>query len=96
MVLALTASPLWYVVDYVRANLGLGDVAEAFGLGLLTLLRVVVLIALASLIWVPIGVWIGLAPGLAPNACSRSRSSSPPSRPTCCFRWSSSSSCAAS
>ena len=34
-------------------------------LGLLTLLRVLVLIALASLIWVPIGVWIGLRPELA-------------------------------
>ncbi len=36
-----------------------------FGLGLLTLLRVLVLIALASLIWVPIGVWIGLRPAWA-------------------------------
>ena len=34
-------------------------------LGLLTLLRVVVLIALATVIWVPIGVWIGLRPRLA-------------------------------
>jgi NitT/TauT family transport system permease protein len=32
---------------------------------LLTLLRVAVLIALASLIWVPIGVWIGLRPWAA-------------------------------
>ena len=65
IVLALTAFALWYVVDYVRANLGIGDIAEAFGLGLITLLRVVVLIALASLIWVPIGVWIGLRPAVA-------------------------------
>ena len=32
------------------------------GLACLTLLRVVVLIALASLVWVPIGVWVGLRP----------------------------------
>ncbi len=38
---------------------------QALGGGLLTLLRVVVLIALASLIWVPIGVWIGLRPWVA-------------------------------
>ena len=31
-------------------------------------LRVMVLIALASLIWVPIGVWIGLRPQLAERA----------------------------
>ena len=32
--------------------------------GLLTMIRVLVLIALASLVWVPIGVWIGLRPRL--------------------------------
>jgi NitT/TauT family transport system permease protein len=41
------------------------DVVGAFGLGFLTLTRVVVLIAIASLIWVPIGVWIGLRPSAA-------------------------------
>ena len=34
----------------------------------MTLLRVVLLIALASLIWVPIGVWIGLRPAIAERA----------------------------
>jgi NitT/TauT family transport system permease protein len=33
--------------------------------GLITLTRVAVLIALASVIWVPIGVWIGLRPRVA-------------------------------
>jgi NitT/TauT family transport system permease protein len=50
---------------YLSASLGPSDVMLAIGYGLLTLLRVVVLIALASLIWVPIGVWIGLRPKLA-------------------------------
>jgi NitT/TauT family transport system permease protein len=35
------------------------------GLATLTLLRVVVLIALASLLWVPIGIWVGLRPRAA-------------------------------
>ena len=39
--------------------------STAVGYGLITLLRVVVLIALATLIWVPVGVWIGLRPKLA-------------------------------
>jgi NitT/TauT family transport system permease protein len=34
-------------------------------LGFATLLRVAVLIALAALLWVPVGVWIGLRPRLA-------------------------------
>ncbi len=47
---------------FIGGTLGLEDVIGAFGLGLATLLRVAVLIALASLVWVPIGVWIGLNP----------------------------------
>jgi NitT/TauT family transport system permease protein len=38
--------------------------------GLITMLRVIVLIALASLVWVPLGVMIGLRPRLA-ERCSR-------------------------
>jgi NitT/TauT family transport system permease protein len=68
IVLAGTGLALWLVVDYLRTNLGAGDVADAFGLGVLTLIRVVVLIAIASLIWVPIGVWIGLRPWAAERA----------------------------
>jgi NitT/TauT family transport system permease protein len=56
------------VVDYLRANLGMNDVVGAFGLGFVTLARVVILIAIASLIWVPVGVWIGLRPSVAERA----------------------------
>ena len=35
------------------------------GLGAITLARVLVLIAIATVIWVPIGVWIGLRPAWA-------------------------------
>ena len=51
--------------QYLSATLGLSDVLSAVGYGFMTLLRVMVLIALATLIWVPIGVWIGLRPKLA-------------------------------
>jgi len=53
---------VWLIAGYVAHNLSAGDVLRAFGLGVVTMLRVLVLIALASLIWVPIGVWIGLRP----------------------------------
>jgi NitT/TauT family transport system permease protein len=43
----------------------LAELREVGVLGLLTLARVVVLIALASLLWVPVGVWIGLRPRAA-------------------------------
>src|SRR4029077_14947589 len=50
---------------YLSATLNLMDAISVVGYGLITLLRVVVLIALATLIWVPVGVWIGLRPKLA-------------------------------
>ena len=55
----------WLVVGYLHANLGMDDVVNAVGLGFLTLIRVMVLIAVASAVWVPVGVWIGLRPAVA-------------------------------
>jgi NitT/TauT family transport system permease protein len=55
----------WKVVEYVGATLGWPDVWTATRLGLVTLVRVVALMVLASLVWVPIGVWIGLRPKVA-------------------------------
>ncbi len=43
----------------------LDEVGHVLVLGLITLLRVVVLIAISSVIWVPLGVLIGLRPALA-------------------------------
>ena len=51
--------------QYTRATLSLADLLTALELGLLTLARVAVLIALASVVWVPIGIWIGLRPRVA-------------------------------
>jgi NitT/TauT family transport system permease protein len=62
IVLAVLGYALWRIVEFVDVSLKWADVARAVELGLLTFLRVVVLIALASLVWVPVGVWIGLRP----------------------------------
>ncbi|WP_225730092.1 MULTISPECIES: ABC transporter permease subunit [unclassified Nocardia] len=50
------------VVTYIASTAGFGEVLHAFGLGFITLLRVVVLLIFATAVWVPIGVWIGLNP----------------------------------
>jgi len=55
----------WTLFHFIRAEVGWGEVAHAFVLGLYTLVRVLLLIFLAALIWIPIGVWIGLNPRLA-------------------------------
>ncbi len=62
--LALAASS-WALFDFVRDGLAWADVGETVVLGLFTLARVVVLIAVASVVWVPIGVYIGRRPALA-------------------------------
>ena len=62
LLLALTLWALWSVVAYVGTELSWPDVVQATILTSYTLVRVVVLMALASIIWVPISVWIGLRP----------------------------------
>ncbi|QSN62016.1 ABC transporter permease subunit [Caballeronia sp. M1242] len=64
-VLVITAYVVWKVVSFVATGVTWGEVGHVFVLGFITLLRVVVLIAIASVIWVPIGVLIGLRPALA-------------------------------
>jgi NitT/TauT family transport system permease protein len=44
---------------------GLSVFGTAFYFGFLTFLRVVVVVTVASLIWVPVGVWIGFNPRVA-------------------------------
>src|SRR5262245_21505512 len=53
------AAALW-IVAYIRESVDPGEIGWVFLLGLITAVRVLILIALASLIWVPIGVAIGL------------------------------------
>ena len=60
---ALVGLALWRVAGYVAATLAWTDFAEAALLGLFTLARVAAMIVLASLVWVPVGVWLGLRPG---------------------------------
>lgn len=62
-VLGLLAS--WKLVTFIHSEVGASEVLRVLGLGLITLLRVSLLILLASLVWVPLGVYIGLRPALA-------------------------------
>src|SRR6516162_6422533 len=52
-------------LSFVLREVSGREIAHVIGLGFITLTRVAVLIALASLIWVPIGVWVGLRPRVA-------------------------------
>ena len=64
----VVALALWKVVAFCSDTLSLGDLGRAFVLGCYTLTRVLVLIALASMLWLPVGVWLGLRPVWARRA----------------------------
>src|ERR1700761_2586254 len=51
---------LWHIVWVLIKNTPPSEALQVCGLAFLTMLRVFVLIALASLVWVPIGVWVGM------------------------------------
>ncbi len=61
--LILTAAiAAWQVTLYARANFSPAEVGHVVLLGVYTLIRVVLMIVLATVVWVPIGVWLGLRP----------------------------------
>ena len=61
----------WVALDAVgigreiHTELSWGEMAHIVWLGVLTLLRVAVMTIFATLVWTPIGVWIGLRPHVA-------------------------------
>ncbi|MGZ0716615.1 ABC transporter permease [Pseudomonas palleroniana] len=65
LIALMAAYALYHIVQYVGTEVTLAEVGHVVVLGLITLLRVAGLILIASLIWVPLGVMIGLRPSLA-------------------------------
>src|SRR6202030_3824151 len=63
--LGLAAVAAAWLITFIRQTVDLGEIGWVFVLGLATAARVLILIGVASLIWVPIGVAIGLRPHLA-------------------------------
>jgi NitT/TauT family transport system permease protein len=55
---------LWQIAAFA-GPISISDILKVIGLGLITMVRVLVLIALASAIWTPIGVYVGMRPSLA-------------------------------
>jgi NitT/TauT family transport system permease protein len=56
---------LWLLIHFIHSEVGWTEAGRVFILGLYTLTRVVILIILAALIWIPIGVWVGMKPNLS-------------------------------
>ena len=62
---ALILFSSWRLAVFIHAEVGWGEVGHVFVLGFYTLLRVMLLILLAALVWVPVGIWIGMNPKTA-------------------------------
>lgn len=56
---------LIFLSHYAIRNISFPEIRHVLYLGLITAFRVFVLIAIVSMIWVPVGVWIGLRPRMA-------------------------------
>jgi NitT/TauT family transport system permease protein len=66
VVIAVLIYGLYSMITYIAAGQqGLGILGRAFGLGFLTLIRVAIVVLVSSLVWVPVGVWIGFNPRVA-------------------------------
>jgi len=63
--LALAAAASIWLIDFIRESVDSTEIGWVFVLGLATAARVLVLIGIASVVWVPIGVGIGLRPRIA-------------------------------
>jgi len=65
IVVALLAFAVWHTAQFLIGETSIAEALGVAGLAVLTMLRVFVLIAIASLVWVPIGVWVGIRPAVA-------------------------------
>jgi len=62
LLVVLVGLALWRIAAMLIGETSVQEAVEVAGLAAITMVRVIVLIALASLLWVPIGIWVGLRP----------------------------------
>jgi NitT/TauT family transport system permease protein len=62
LILTVSIWAAWLTVRYIATEVSWDEVGHVFVLTVYTLIRVFLLIVLATLIWVPISVWVGLRP----------------------------------
>ncbi len=65
LLMIAVGSAIIFLGNFIIENVSLATAGHVFYLGMITALRVFILIIICSLIWVPIGVWIGLRPSVA-------------------------------
>lgn len=64
LILAGLSAVIFLIIVAVK-NISFAELRYVVMLGLITMLRVFILIILCSLVWVPVGIWVGLRPGVS-------------------------------
>jgi NitT/TauT family transport system permease protein len=64
-VLIFLMASAWFLLGYILSAVSVQEILHVFLLGAATGTRVIVLIILSSMVWIPVGVWIGQRPGIA-------------------------------
>jgi len=62
LLVLLVSFTAWRIAHMLIGETTWHEAAQVAGLTLVTMVRVMVLIGLASVVWVPIGIWVGLRP----------------------------------
>ena len=62
LVLLVILTSGYFLLGYLLATLNMREILHVFFLGAATGTRVIILIILSSLVWIPVGVWIGQRP----------------------------------
>ena len=62
MIAIVVTLSVWVLIHFIATSVSLNEVLHVLYLGWITAIRVTVLIVVSSIIWVPLGVLIGLSP----------------------------------
>jgi NitT/TauT family transport system permease protein len=65
MLLIIVGILVAWALQFIITTVGFAEVGKVFGLGCLTMLRVLILLVFTTLVWTPMGVAIGFEPKLA-------------------------------
>jgi NitT/TauT family transport system permease protein len=65
LLISAIAASLSLLTHFVFTSVTFKEASDVAGLGFVTAFRVITMVALSSLVWIPLGVWIGLRPSVA-------------------------------
>jgi NitT/TauT family transport system permease protein len=65
LIFIICALGIFSLLHFIFQDLSLKEAGHVFVLGLYTTMRLFILIVVSSLIWIPVGVWIGMRPNVA-------------------------------